>query len=620
MTQRLTCLLLLVFGCLLTANAQPEPSESYLPTGYSAGQVDGYWGTDSKAHVCNAIRLTGDQLNGHELVALQCAIGTLEKVADCKVFVKKDLNKEENLYEQRFTPTDGWNFVRFDYPLSLTGLTELYVGYELTSVGQFVGYERTSAPQEGADYVRCNQEAWTSLSEQLHENVVHPITVLLSGGDYTALAQHDVTLRQTEMPSVVKADEAFALTGTLRNTGVQPLRSFETVCRIDQGEETRQAYTVDLMPGACTDMTFPLTSPKGTHTLHFRIEAPNGTTTADPVELTATVDAYEKAFEHTLLLDYFTGQSCANCPAGKAALEKAIGRNAGRMAFINHHAGYSEDQFTLDESLQLASLWNVVSAPSLVVDRQPTTVNQATSLVFHPSYATTDLIRQRIRNASLVGIQLENQCYQGDSTLALTVRVEKDAAFDKAAWLHVYLCESGYVAFQSGPGGGYPDYVHDHFPRHLFTALEGEPLTFDETGCCERTYTYRIPATYATQLAYQPTTDAHPERMEVVAFVADFDTQANDYTVYNSTVQALHMTEGTHPASIGQPVGTTYRLESDGHSLALEGDGAKACVFTPTGQLVGTLTTGKSIRLAGGIYLIRVLHGGKMSTEKRVCQ
>lgn len=620
MTQRLTFVLLFLFGCLLTANAQSAASESYLPTGYSNGQVDGYWGTDSKTHVYNAIRLKDEQLNGNELVAMQCAIGVLEKVTDCKVFIKKDLNKEENLYEQRFTPTDGWNFIRFDYPLSLNGLTELYVGYELTSFGQFVGFERTSTQQEGADYVRCNQEAWTSLSEQMHENVIHPITVLLSGGDYTALPQHSVTLRQTEMSAVVKADEPFTLTGTLRNTGIQPLRSFETVCRIDQGEETRQAYTVDLMPGACTDIAFPLTSPKGTHTLHFRIEAPNGITTTNPFELTTTVDAYEKAFEHTLLLDYFTGQSCANCPAGKAALEKAIGRNADRVAFINHHAGYSEDQFTLDESLQLASLWNVVSAPSLVIDRQPTTVNNTTNLVFHPSYTTADLIRQRIRNASLVGIHLENQCYRGDSTLALTVRVEKDETFDKSARLHVYLCENGYSAFQSGPGGGYPDYVHDHFPRHLFTALEGETLTFDETGCCERTYTYRIPATYTTQLAYQPSTDAHPERMEVVAFVADFNTQTNDYTVYNTTVQALHMTEGTHPASINQPEGITYRLAADGHTLTLEGDDAQADVFTPTGQAVRTFQAGESISLPGGIYLIRVLQNGKMTTEKRACQ
>ena len=109
-------------NAVLAQNGKPEQS---LSVGYTDYAVDGYWGTDSKAHLSAAIRLENPEGKGQRIIALRCAIGACEEVSDCKLFIKKDLEKDENLYEQEFAPEYGWTYVYLDFPFNVDGMEEV---------------------------------------------------------------------------------------------------------------------------------------------------------------------------------------------------------------------------------------------------------------------------------------------------------------------------------------------------------------------------------------------------------------------------------------------------------------------------------------------------------------
>ena len=600
------------------AFAQSDKPEKSLSIGYTGHAADGYWGTGNKAHLSAAIRLENPAGNGQRIIALRCAIGAYEEVTDCKLFIKKELDKDENLYEQAFEPAYGWNYIYLDFPFNVDGMEELYIGYELTSAEETIGYGQAAEEETGNDYLRINNEDWTNLSKQGVGDVAHCLSAIFEGGEYAAHEQDAVALEDALMPQVVKAGEPFFLEGTLDNLGVCTLHRFDVVCQINGGEATRHPQEAHLLHRECAPFSFPIEVPQGRNTVRIRIEAANGMAGDACFDQTYTVEAHAKAFPRTLLVEYFTSQYCANCPAGKATLDKAMRSHEGQIALITHHAGYANDLFTTQESLLLAEQWNVLSAPNMTINRTPARINGTDMLVFHPQFVTNDMMRERLADYALAGIEISNTFYTGDNHLAVRVKVEKDEAFTPAAKLHLFLCESGYAASQTGEGQFWENYEHHHFPRAVLTALEGDALPYGDEGVAEAAYTYAMPPEYPV-IGKDETTTAHPERMEIVAFVADFDEAAGNYTVYNAAVQALNPVEGTsitRPADGNAPL---FTLQAGEGWLRMDGNFDKAEVYNMAGMRVATACEpGQSVRLNPGIYAVKATGAGGTSVKKAI--
>lgn len=602
-------------NAVLAQNGKPEQS---LSVGYTDYAVDGYWGTGSKAHLSAAIRLENPEGKGQRIIALRCAIGACEEVSDCKLFIKKDLEKDENLYEQEFAPEYGWNYVYLDFPFNVDGMEELYIGYELTSAEDAIGYGHAGGDEEGNDCLRVNYDAWTNLSRQGLGDAAHCLSAIFEGGEYAAHEQNAAGLEDALLPKRVKAGETFFLEGTLDNLGVCTLHSFDVVCQINGGEETHHPQEAALLHRECAPFTFPIEVPQGRNTVRIRLQAANGMPGNASFDQTYTVDAYAKAFPHTLLVEYFTSQNCANCPAGKAVLDQAMRGHEGQIAVVNHHAGFSNDLFTIQESLALAEQWNVKSAPILTLDRSASRVNGADLFVFHPAFITSSMIRERLADRALANVEISNTFYTGDNHLEVRAKVEKDEAFPSSARLHIFLCENGYAASQTGEGAYWENYEHNHFPRAVLTALEGDALAYGNGGVAEAVCTYAVPAEYPV-IGKEETTIAHPERMEIVAFVAEFDEAAGNYTVYNAAVQALNPVEGTSVCRPDEEDAALFTVRGGEGWLRIDGNFDKAEIYDTAGIRAGTLCEpGRAVRLAPGIYAVRITHPGGTSVKKAV--
>ena len=53
---------------------------------------------------------------------------------------------------------------------------------------------------------------------------------------------------------------------------------------------------------------------------------------------------------NVVLLEYFTGQECIYCPEGLEYVLKNIKGMEDKVAFVAHHVGFYEDDFTIKES------------------------------------------------------------------------------------------------------------------------------------------------------------------------------------------------------------------------------------------------------------------------------
>lgn len=594
--------------------AQDALTETTFCSGYSANDVSGYWGATGKAHLQAAIRLDGDMLNGNRIVAMKCAVEALGKVTDCRLFIKKDLSKEENLYEQDFQPERGWNYVMFDFPFYLNGMETLYIGYELTATGQCVGYGQ-AASAGGAGYVRQNNGAW-SAPTVLGKSVALSIGAVMAGGNYSGMEQGNAALQYPLMPQVVKAGECFMLKGTLLNGGVQTLNSFDVCYRVNGGKEVRATRQTCLLNGQTEPFGMEIEVPEGKNTLDVWLDRINSSDHGKGYSGTFAVDAYQKAFPRKALVEYYTSQGCANCPPAKDIFDRATTDYQDRMAMVIHHAGYAEDLFSIQYSWDLAAAMGINSAPAMTINREPVKTAGSSSVVFHPANMTTDIIKDATLNAALAGVSIDNVFYKSDSTLSVSVTVDKDRTLTAPLCLHVYLCENGYVSSQGSPTGGIAQYTHNHFPRASLTPLEGTPLVFDADGRATQTFVYKVPSGYEI-LTGGYILPSCPEKMEVTAFVAAADTYSEPRRIFNSAVDVLHFTDDTAIEPCAGSALQPFAVSAAAGAISVGGSFYSAGIYTLQGALAARLSPScRKVALPEGIYIVKVNHAGGVSSVK----
>ena len=69
-------------------------------------------------------------------------------------------------------------------------------------------------------------------------------------------------------------------------------------------------------------------------------------------------DTIPASFPKKHLIEEFTGQACGYCPDGMDAVHEFVG-NDTNWVLVLHHAGYSDDHFTVKGSKTIATALNV---------------------------------------------------------------------------------------------------------------------------------------------------------------------------------------------------------------------------------------------------------------------
>lgn len=468
--------------------------------------------------------LTGANLadNGTEIIGVRFFVRDGAKSGS--IFLGTDY--ENPTMEKEFTyKKGGWQYVLFDEPFTLTG-EDIYIGYTITGSGYLLGYESTSRNLAGE--MMLFNGSWATFKEVVRATGKWAMQAIMRGGDYSTAVQHDLVIENVEnMFTAALEGWNMPLSFEVRNNGVKTAHNVKAVCTF--GSQNVEVTIDSLMNGQSYYVEAPFTIPSGSASAKISIsatedgvtdEVSNNNTVSGSCEITSA-----DKVRNRVLIEQFTGQACGYCPGGAANLKSAIEATGHPeyFAWVAHHAGYYPDDFTLQESKDIAAAFGVNSAPMMCINR---TSVAGQGLVWSPFSATA---------INLLG------CYAtaAKASLDFTVSLDADSVIvnvtgateQTAARVTAILIQSGIIAKQSSGGN---NYSHNNAPVLFLTPSNGEELVIGEGGAFSANLGGEIPATFGDG---NFATDVN--NMEVVVFIHGAINSASTREVYNADKKTL---------------------------------------------------------------------------------
>jgi len=168
------------------ANNISDPLTQYVcpmqPMAYcNYGAVTGVaWGAD----LPHQAAITASDMSpfaGKKLTAIRVAFNVPASTISegAKVWIRSWL-ENENLYEQTFTPVDGWNTVVLNTPYPLT-TSQIYIGWSAQSSQNYIiGCTQNTPVIEDGGYIQGSTHAWSNYNEQSNMNYNNTIIGVVS--------------------------------------------------------------------------------------------------------------------------------------------------------------------------------------------------------------------------------------------------------------------------------------------------------------------------------------------------------------------------------------------------------------------------------------------------------
>ena len=467
--------------------------------------------------------LSGAELtdNGTEIIGIRFYVRDGAKSG--KIFIGPDY--ENPVVEKEYTyKKGGWQYVLFDEPYAVTG-EDIYIGYSIKGSGYLLGYETSSRNMPG-EMLYFNG-AWGTFKTVVGSNGKWTMQAIMRGGDYSTDIQNNLVVECVEnLYTAALEGWNMPLTFEVRNSGAKTAYNVAVKCTF--GSQSKDVTIDSLMNGQSYFVESPFTV-SGSGSVSVSIDASvDGVTDETPndnsVKSSCTVTGSDNV-RNRVLIEQFTGQACGYCPGGAANLKSAIEATGHPeyFAWVAHHAGYYPDDFTLQESKDIAAAFGVNSAPMMCINR---TSVAGQGLVWSPYSATAVNLLGCYATPAKATLEF-NHTLVGDS---ITVNVSGTTA-ESAAKVSVILIQSGITAKQSGANS---NYVHNNAPCLFLTPAKGQDLTIGEGGAFSATLSGIIPATFGEGNFNTVYSD-----IEVVVFVhGDIKSSANR-NVFNADKKPL---------------------------------------------------------------------------------
>ena len=186
----------------------------------------------------------------------------------------------------------------------------------------------------------------------------------------------------------------------------------------------------------------------------------------------------DTSFVRKHLIEEFTSQSCGYCPYGMNFVSD-FAKDDTTLVVVLHHAGYADDNYTIEGSKQIVNLMGVNSAPSMDIDRVAYTLPEdGTVKIFHPyrlSEWNVDLAQTTYASVDL-------QSEYDAATRQVQVSVSGVVALEQIPDLRltVLVKESGMIGVQADyleTYNGWTTFRHVRAARVFLTAALGDALT-----------------------------------------------------------------------------------------------------------------------------------------------
>jgi len=215
----------------------------------------------------------------------------------------------------------------------------------------------------------------------------------------------------------------------------------------------------------------------------------------------------------TVLIEDFTGQNCVNCPAAHEVLDRLVAQYPENIIPVSIHAGHFSVKAELTkypdfiglaqpEGDAMAGRWGISAYPSGVINRTGGALE---------ADAWADAVRRQLSEPSHLGVEVEADILPSEPG-KIAVSVKLDPQENISGTLHVWVVESGIVAYQLSNGQGLiSDYIHDNVYRCAVDGVDGTPVSL----------TMREPQTLTFSQAVRDTATErwNTANLSIVAFV-----------------------------------------------------------------------------------------------------
>lgn len=177
--------------------------------------------------------------------------------------------------------------------------------------------------------------------------------------------------------------------------------------------------------------------------------------------------------ERTIIIEDFTGQNCVNCPAAHEVLDQLVEQYPDNIIPVSIHAGHFAvpvdhplGGLMEPEGNDLCDRWGIRSFPMGVINRTGSPLEAK-------DWATA--VRQQLETPSNVAFtDFEAVADPAGDNIAITFTIKPEVTIQ--ATLHVWVVESGIVAYQLNTTGRIPDYVHNNVYRASVNTVEGQTV------------------------------------------------------------------------------------------------------------------------------------------------
>lgn len=461
-------------------------------------------------------------------------------------------------------------------------------------------------------------------------------------GDYT-----DVVMGRSNFDGYFKAKGQYEWTARFVNIGTTAITSFDAVIKVGDNTTTKHFEGLNIAPKGKYSFTLNDISAESEGERNVNVEITNINGVNDELDtsdntLSASVYFYPQDMERSLLVEGFTGQDCTACPDGHNTIANAIKLYGESVVELSHHAGYYPDIFTMQEDADCLFFYGnptSTSAPAVMVNRYAD--NSVSQFPVQESFSLAKLctvMQHASEKKPYVSLDLETQLNKDTRELKVKLRVKPHTALPSDKILYnLYLVQNDIKAYQASGGSAYN---HSSVSRGSLTGNSwGVQLTnltpgeVKETEEITVTIPEKIHSSYWTDEMIsngkyvwrtkeltldQPNIEAVLSNMSVVAYVGEYDTSDNSKNyVYNCCEAKLG--ESYKQKGFGE-TGTGIENVENKPEADVYADNGRVLVAGQYDKLLVYSISGKQMNadnaLDKGVYIVKVISGGKQTTKK----
>ncbi|MBC8593094.1 Omp28-related outer membrane protein [Oscillospiraceae bacterium N12] len=539
-------------------------------------------------------------------------IGVASKADDAKVFIRKP--DGTLVMEMSATLNLGWNDVVLDTPVTIPEEKELYIGYRCTQYpGEYViAYENTTAKANGTLMALGNGILWeySDLGNLC-------ILVELEGteDEFNCLGSIlGVFPSESYLPQGLKKKVEMVI--RFLNEGEKEVTNIKLGRKYNGKElaDTICAFHNKVRANNKSELTLEVI-PVETSKYEYTLKEINGNPVSASIKETG-ISLYdtEDVVHRVVLIEEFTSQACRNCPAGQESLHKMISGNEDNVAMVLHHSGFAPDIFSIMESDGYCYFYGSPStyAPAMVMDRTYLSLYDTDgtgSLAFDPRSLSKSTLLKELKLPAMVSVGIKSK--YDDASRKLTVTVSGHKITDlvgEHVGLTVFLLESKYVGNQSGFSG---EFEHNNFPRAVLSDATGDVITFNGDGTYSKEYVYTIPESYTSTTGQ--VTESHPENMNVVAFVSNYNNVYPDFCAVLNANKTTSLNEEVTGLKSERATDQSIRAFAKDGTVYVYGEHSNLKVYNLQGMPV------PNENLVPGVYMVRLTGSNQKEYVRKVC-